>query len=223
MTHETWGTSYPNFRSVVGERCEALSDAELELAFATTFGEGVGPAEYEDFFGSLGSVLGSLVPQAGQLVQRVAPTVAPVAQGALQGALSGAPLGLPGIIAGAVAGGAGSTLSQQKSAPARDIGRALSGGVNTFGGLLGGGAGLPSAALGAHAGGSSAGPQQSGPSVASGGVSSNLLAGLLGALSRRNATEAFGYGEASEFEEEEGEYFLIESEHFDGFEWSSDY
>lgn len=125
------GTFYPHLRELLDERFTALSDDEIDAVFADALGEGVSPAEYEEFFGGLGQAISRLARQAG-------PALGPVLRGAGQGAAAGSLLGPVGTIGGAIAGGLGSALGTHARGPARDIGRAVSGVVGTAG-MLGGG------------------------------------------------------------------------------------
>lgn len=132
-------TRYPNLRLMLTDSA-SLSDAELETVFESAFGEGVSPAEYEEFFGGLGRALSSVAQDVGRFAQRAAPVAASVAQGALQGAATGSALGPYGAIAGALAGGVGSGLAQHGGGTARQVGQAISGGMNLAGSLTGRGA-----------------------------------------------------------------------------------
>ena len=133
------GTDYPRLREVLDPRLAALPDTELESAFATAFGEGVTPAEYEEFFGGLGRALQGVAQDVGRFAQQAAPVVASGAQGALRGAAAGSALGPWGILGGALTGAAGSALAQHGTGTARDVGNMLSGVVGTAGSLTGGG------------------------------------------------------------------------------------
>ena len=126
MTEYESDTFYPYLREVLDERFAGLPDDQLEAVFEDAFGEGITPAEYEEFFGGLSKAL-----------SQAAPVISSVAQGALRGAASGSALGLPGIIGGAITGGAGQALQQHARGPARNVGGVLSGVVNTAGTLTG--------------------------------------------------------------------------------------
>jgi hypothetical protein len=97
---------YPHLREVLDSRFTELPDSALESVFQAAFGEGAEPAEYEEFFGTLGRALKAAAP------------------GAIQGAVTGASMGGPwGGLAGLIAGGVGSALAQQGAGPVRDAGR----------------------------------------------------------------------------------------------------
>lgn len=219
MAEPVADTYYPHLREVLDPRFAALSDAELEALFESAFGEGITPAEYEDFFGGLGRALGSVAQGVGRFAQQAAPVVASGAQGALQGAAAGSALGPWGALGGALTGGVGSALQKHGRGPAKDVGNVLSGVVNTAGmlsgrgGLAQGAAGLLGMAGRAAGGGSPAAGQLLGllnrpevmlalmslfrgrnPAVPVGAtrtpVPANAFAGLLGALAREAEAEA---------------------------------
>lgn len=131
MVAESDFTYYPNLRRTLDPAYTRLSDAELEALFESAFGEGVTPAEYEEFFNGLGRALSSFG-------QKAAPVFSSVASGALQGASAGSALGPYGMLAGALMGGAGGGL-KHAGGPAKDVGGVLSGIVGTAGSLTGGG------------------------------------------------------------------------------------
>ncbi|GMA15732.1 hypothetical protein E5F05_06125 [Deinococcus metallilatus] len=213
-------TLYPNMREMLSPEFAGLPDAALEAAFESAFGEGVSPAEYEEFFGGLGRALGGAVSDIGKFAGRAAPVAGSVASGALQGAMTGSALGPWGALAGAVAGGVGSGLSQHGRGAARDVGNVLGGVMNTAGALSGRGGmaaglgGLP----GGRGGGAAnqlmgllgrpetlraiqalAGGQNRAIPVGAGGtpVPASAFAGLLGALAREAEAESFsGSGES---------------------------
>jgi hypothetical protein len=210
MTQSFAGTYYPNLRDVLDPRFAGLSDAELEEAFETAFGEGVTPAEYEEFFSGLGNALGGVGRDIARFARKAAPVAATAAQGALQGAGAGSRLGPYGALGGALLGATGAALQRHGGGTARGVGSTLSGVVGTagalsgggLGGLLGRGGGQPSAianllgllrrpeataALGALARGRN-------PAIPVGRgatpVPANAFAGLLGALAREAEAEA---------------------------------
>lgn len=205
-------TLYPNVRAMLSPGFAHLSDAELESAFESAFGEGVSPAEYEEFFGGLGRALGSVGRDLGRFAGQAAPVVASALPGVIQGATTGAALGPWGALGGAIAGGVGSALSRHGRGPARDVGNVLGGVVNTAGALTGrGAAGGALAGLLGGAGGGAAGqllgllrrPEtlQAVQSLAGGSnravpvggrgtpVPASAFAGLLGALAREAEAE----------------------------------
>jgi hypothetical protein len=128
MTASVAETQYPNFREVLDPRFATLSDADLESLFESAFGEGITPAEYEEFFGGLGNAFKNALPM-----------LASGAQGALQGAMAGSALGPFGMLGGALAGGVGSALQKHGGGAARGVGNILSGVVGTAGALSGAG------------------------------------------------------------------------------------
>jgi hypothetical protein len=117
-------TLYPHLREVLDPRFDSLTDAELEDAFGSAFGEGVTPAEYEEFFDGLGRNLGKFLQQAG-------PVLATAGQGAMAGGAAGSALGPYGALVGALAGGTGAVLGQHGSGTARDVGNVLNTAVKT--------------------------------------------------------------------------------------------
>lgn len=141
MTESDFETLYPHLREVLDDRFASLSDDELEALFESAFGEGITPAEYEEFFGSIGRA----ARDVGRFVQKAAPTIAGVAKGALSGAAAGSVGGPFGAIGGALIGGASSALSRHGTGSVRDVGRALGGVVTTAGLLTGRGALMPGA------------------------------------------------------------------------------
>jgi hypothetical protein len=206
MTEYEFETFYPRLREVLDERFAGLPDDQLEAAFEIAFGEGVTPAEYEEFFAGLSKAL-----------SKAAPVLTSIGQGALKGASAGSIAGPWGALGGALLGGAGGALQQHTTGPARDIGGALTGVVNTAGALTGGGgpAGGASGLLGLLGGGGR-GPATNAlrnvmarpdtaqalgalfrgrnPSIPVGArgipVPANAFAGLLGALAREAEAEA---------------------------------
>lgn len=147
MTEPVADTYYPQLREVLDSRFATLSDAELEALFESAFGEGITPAEYEEFFGGLGKALGGVAKDVGRFAQQAAPVIASGAQGALQGAAAGSALGPYGALAGALTGGVGSALQKHGRGPAKDVGNVLSGVVGTAG-MLSGRGGLARGASG---------------------------------------------------------------------------
>jgi hypothetical protein len=133
-------TAYPHLREMLDPRIAALSDSEIEALFETAFGEGVTPAEYEEFFGSLGRAVSNVA-------QQVAPIASTAVSGAMRGAASGAALGPWGMLGGALAGGTGAALQRHGPSGARGIGGAISSVVGTAGQLAGPG-GITSNLLG---------------------------------------------------------------------------
>lgn len=119
-------TYYPHLREVLDQSYADLGDSDLEAVFSSAFGEGVTPAEYEEFFAGLGRAL-----------RTAAPVLASAGQGALSGAAAGSALGPWGALGGALVGGVGSALAQHGRGPARDVGRVVSGVVGTAGALTG--------------------------------------------------------------------------------------
>ncbi|GLI01053.1 hypothetical protein [Phytohabitans aurantiacus] len=193
-------TVYPRLREVLDPRFASLSDAELEAAFESAFGEGVTPAEYEEFFNGLGKALSGVARDVGQFAQQAAPVVATGFQGALQGAAAGSRLGPWGALGGALTGAAGAALSKHGQGAARDVGGVLSGVVGTAGALRGGGA--PDAAanllgllrrpeMGQAIAGLLGGSGTAVPVGRSGTpVPASAFAGLLSALARQAEAEA---------------------------------
>jgi hypothetical protein len=167
MTEYEFETFYPQLRQVLDERFAGLPDDQLEAVFEDAFGEGITPAEYEEFFGGLSKALSS-----------AAPILSSVAQGALKGGAAGSAIGPWGTLGGAVLGGVGQGLRQHTRGPARDVGGALSGVVNTAGTLTGRGAAAQGLAglLGMLAGGR-------------GGPATNALRNILG---RPETSQALG-------------------------------
>lgn len=129
-------TMYPNLREALDPVYSTLTDAEIESLFESAFGEGVTPAEYEEFFGSLGSAL-----------KKAAPGIGNIAQGAFQGATAGSALGPWGALGGALVGGTGAGLRQYGGGTARQVGGVLGSVTGAAGQLTGRGA-LPGAAGG---------------------------------------------------------------------------
>lgn len=126
MSEYEFETFYPYLREVLDERFAGLPDDQLEAVFEDAFGEGITPAEYEEFFGGLSKAL-----------SKAAPVLSSVAQGALKGGAAGSAIGPWGTLGGALVGGVGQALQQHTRGPARDVGGALSGVVNTAGMLTG--------------------------------------------------------------------------------------
>lgn len=219
-------TLYPHLREMLSPDFAHLSDAELESAFESAFGEGVTPAEYEEFFGGLGRALGSAARDVGRFAQRAAPVAGSVFSGAAQGALAGSALGPWGALGGAIVGGVGSGLSKHGPRGARGVGQAMGGVVNTAGTLTGRG-GMAGGAMGTlgnllggggRGGGAAgtlmsilsrpetrralralAGGQNRAIPLGAGGTSvpASAFAGLLGALGREAEAETFsGSGES---------------------------
>lgn len=214
-------TLYPHLRETLSPDFAHLSDAELELAFESAFGEGVTPAEYEEFFGPLGRALGSAARDVGRFAHRAAPVAGSVLSGAAQGALTGSALGPWGALGGAIAGGVGSGLARHGPRGARGVGQAISGVVNTAGALTGrggmaGGMGALSGLLGGGGRGggaasalmsvlgrpetlravqSLAGGQNRAIPLGAGGtpVPASAFAGLLGALGREAEAETSSF------------------------------
>jgi len=211
-------TKYPNLRAFMGPEYESLTDTEIETAFESAFGEGVTPAEYESFFGSIGNAFAS----AGRFVQKEAPGLTNIAQGAAQGAVAGSALGPWGALGGALVGGTGAGLRHYGSGTTRDVGGALGTVVGTAGQLTGRGAMMQTAgsAVGMAGGalqgrypaasqlasllgrpevlaalGSLAGGRNPAVQVGGGGtpVPASAIAGLLGALGREAEAEAEAY------------------------------
>lgn len=141
-------TEYPFLREALNDRFSELSDTDIESTFESVFGEGVTPAEYEEFFKSLGRGLSRFASQA-------APYVASAGSGALQGAMAGSALGPWGALGGAIAGGTGSVLSRHGRGAARDVGGAIGAGIGAAGMLTGrgGAAGGVLGSLGGRGGG----------------------------------------------------------------------
>lgn len=133
-------TNYPNLRLVLDEAYASLSDAEIEFMFESAFGEGVTPAEYEEFFGGLAKSFSSVAGDVGRAVQKAGPGLSNIAQGAMQGAASGSALGPWGALGGALVGGTGAGLKHYGSGTTRDIGGALGSVVGAAGQLTGRGA-----------------------------------------------------------------------------------
>jgi hypothetical protein len=133
-------TNYPHLREMLDPSVSELSDSDIEALFESAFGEGVTPAEYEEFFGSLGKAVTNFARQA-------APIASTAISGAVRGASSGAALGPWGMLGGALAGGTGAALQKHGPAGARGIGGAISSVVGTAGRLSGPG-GLTSNLLG---------------------------------------------------------------------------
>jgi hypothetical protein len=127
-------TFYPHLREVLDDRFAGLPDATLEAGFTEAFGEGVTPAEYEEFFSGLGRAFSS-----------AAPVLSSIAKGAAGGAAVGSIGGPFGAIGGALVGGLGGGLSHAKG-PAGDVGRGIGGVVNIAGGLTGRGGAAQGAA-----------------------------------------------------------------------------
>ncbi|MGH3937953.1 MAG: hypothetical protein ACRDTG_04845 [Pseudonocardiaceae bacterium] len=144
---ESVDTYYPHLREVLDSRFAALSDSELEKLFESAFGEGITPAEYEEFFGGLGKAVGNVARDVGRFAQKAAPVIASGVEGAVRGAAAGRALGGRGAIAGALAGGVGSALQTHGSGAAKDVGNVLSGVVGTAG-MLAGQGGLAQGASG---------------------------------------------------------------------------
>lgn len=218
------GTLYPHLREMLSPQYAHLSDAELESAFESAFGEGVTPAEYEEFFGGLGKSLSSVGRDIGRFAQQAAPVAGSVLSGAAQGALTGSALGPWGALGGAIAGGVGSGLAQHGPRGARGVGQAISGvmgaagtltgrgaaaggAMNALSGLLGGGRGGAAGQLMGLLGRpetlraiqSLAGGQNRAIPVGAGGtpVPASAFAGLLGALGREAEAETGSFsGEA---------------------------
>lgn len=148
-------TRYPHLRQVMDPRIAALSDEQIEDLFESAFGEGVTPAEYEEFFGGIGRALSGAATAVGRAAQKAAPIATTAFGGALKGAASGAALGPWGALGGAVLGGTGAALQRHGPAGARGVGGLLSGVVGTAGSLAGpgglaGGLGGLAATLGAR-------------------------------------------------------------------------
>lgn len=137
MSEYDVATFYPHLREVLDDRFAALPDDQLEAAFEAAFGEGITPAEYEEFFGGLAKAFGGAVKDVGRFAQQAAPVLASGAQGALQGAAAGSVAGPWGALGGALLGGVGSALQSHGRGAARDVGSAISGVVNTAGMLTG--------------------------------------------------------------------------------------
>ena len=129
MTEHDSDTFYPYLREALDDRFAALPDDQLEAMFEDAFGEGITPAEYEEFFGGLSKAFA-----------KAAPVLSSVAQGAVKGGTAGSVAGPWGALGGAVLGGVGQALQQHTRGPARNVGGALSGVVNTAGMLTGRGA-----------------------------------------------------------------------------------
>jgi hypothetical protein len=210
-------TFYPHLREMLDDRFAALPDATIDACFADAFGEGVTPAEYEEFFSGLSRAFNSALP-----------VLKSVGQGALSGAATGSVAGPWGALGGAVLGGLGGGLSHA-GGQAGDVGRGIGGVVNAAGALTGRGgaaqgaaglAGMLGGAAGTTGGGSSAasvlgatlrrpetlqalqallaGRNTSVPIGSSGTTApASAFAGLLGALSREAETEAEAYDAAS--------------------------
>jgi hypothetical protein len=130
-------THYPHLRAVLDPSFGEMSDAELEDAFAVTFGELSTPAGYEEFLGGFGRALSSAARDVGQFAQRAAPVAATALQGAGQGAAAGSMLGPYGAIGGAILGGTSAALSRHGTGAARRVGHATSGVVGTASSLTG--------------------------------------------------------------------------------------
>ncbi|GGO30521.1 hypothetical protein [Deinococcus humi] len=171
-------TFYPHLREMLSPSFAHLSDAELESAFESAFGEGVTPAEYEEFFGGLGRALSGAARDVGRFAQRAAPIAGSVLSGAAQGALAGSALGPWGALGGAIAGGVGSGLAQHGPRGARGVGQAISGVVNTAGTLTGRG-GMAGGAMGALS-----------SLLGSGGRGSGAASTLMNVLSRPETQRA---------------------------------
>lgn len=187
MTTTMPDTFYPHLREVLDERFAALPDSAIESSFAEAFGEGVTPAEYEEFFSGLGRAFNSALP-----------VLTSIGQGALSGAAAGSIAGPWGALGGALLGGAGGGLSHAKG-PAGDVGRGLGGVVNLAGSLTGrGGFAQGAAGLAGMLGGGRPGAA----SPAAGGSAASVLGALLsrpetiqalrGLLAGRNPTVPIG-------------------------------
>ncbi len=181
-------TLYSNLRLSLSPQFAHLSDSDLEAAFESAFGEGVSPAEYEEFFGGLGRAISGVASDVGRFAQRAAPVVASVGSGALQGAMAGSALGPWGALGGAIAGGVGSGLAQHGSGAARQVGQVMGGVLNTAGALTGRGAAAGGAGglLGSLLGRGGAG--------ALGGGAAGQLLGLLQRPETLNALRALAGG-----------------------------
>ncbi|GAB3422720.1 hypothetical protein [Flindersiella endophytica] len=182
MTESFAGTYYPRLREVLDPRFASLTDAELEAAFESAFGEGVTPAEYEELFGGLGNALSGVAKDVGKFAQQAAPFVATGAQGALRGASAGSALGPYGALIGGLTGATGAVLQRTGSGTARDVGNVLSGVVNTAGALTG--RGVPGSAGGA------AGPAAPPRLLAGQSTAPSGIANLLGFLQRQETPNA---------------------------------
>jgi hypothetical protein len=195
-------TFYPNLRANLSPQFAGFSDADLEGMFESAFGEGVSPAEYEEFFGGLGRALSSAAGSVGRFAQQNAPGIAQIGQGALQGAMAGSAAGPWGAALGAVTGGVGSGLSQYGTGTTRDVGNVMSGVVNTAGALTGrgGGAGGISNLLGGLLGGRGGGAGGISSLLGSltgrggGGGAAGALMGLLGRPETMNALQSLAGG-----------------------------
>ncbi|GAA0920726.1 hypothetical protein [Virgisporangium aurantiacum] len=216
------GTDYPHLRDALDDRFSALTDAELDSVFESAFGEGVTPAEYEEFFSGLGKAFSNIGGDIGRFAQQAAPVVASAAQGAMQGAAAGSRLGPYGALFGALAGGTGSALKSHGTGAARDVGNVITGVVGTAGALTGGGGTGPGLAGLLGGGGAGRAPATSqllgllarpetaqalaalvggrNPAVPAGPsgvpVPANAFAGLLSALARESEAEALSWGDA---------------------------
>jgi hypothetical protein len=195
-------TFYPNLRANLSPQFAGFSDADLEGMFESAFGEGVSPAEYEEFFGGLGRALSSAASSVGRFAQQNAPGIAQIGQGALQGAMAGSAAGPWGAAIGALTGGVGSGLSHYGTGTVRDVGNVMGGMVNTAGALTGRGAmaGGISSLAGGLLGGRGGGAGGISSLLASlggrsgGGGAAGALMGLLGRPETMNALQSLAGG-----------------------------
>lgn len=216
MTESDISTFYPHLREVVDERFANLTDEELEHLFSEALGEGVTPAEYEEFFAGL-----------GKAVTKITPVLEPIGRDVLKGATAGSVAGPWGALAGGVLGGAGSALKRHGRGRTRKIGNAMGSVVGAAGALGGRGATVKgvSGVLGALGQGGTGKPAinalrgilgrpetgaalralvaGTNPAIAVGRtqtpVPASAFAGLLGALAQEAEVEAesdFEWGEA---------------------------
>ncbi|MGC5075483.1 hypothetical protein [Agrococcus sp. DT81.2] len=162
---------------MLDERFANLPDDQLEAMFESTFGEGITPAEYEDFFGGLAKAMSGVARDVGRVASKAAPVLATAAKGAMQGAAAGSAAGPWGALGGALLGGTGSVLQKHTRGPASQIGGALGGIVSTAGALTGRG-GLAQGAA-SILGGLSGAPR-GGFGGAPLGAATSALRGLLG-------------------------------------------
>ncbi|MFC3127277.1 hypothetical protein ACFOD4_19625, partial [Pseudoroseomonas globiformis] len=104
------GTTYQDgVRILLGPEGETLTDQEIDVLLDRMI-DGLSPAEAEDFFGSIGRAVQSVLPAVGQVAQAALP-VAGAALGSIVApglgtALGGALGGMAGKLAGQAAGGA---------------------------------------------------------------------------------------------------------------------
>jgi hypothetical protein len=176
--------SYPYLRQVLAPQFAMLPTEALEGFMDERFGEG-SAQQYDEY-------LEGFLDDVGKFFAKAAPIVGNVAGGVVRGAMSGSSLGLPGIIAGAVAGGAGTALSSYGKGPLKDVGQALSSGVQVASQLT------PMGQMGNQIGGAVSGVSKAGftpNSFATQGV--QLLQGGLAQLGGGAGSKLAGAGGAA--------------------------